>query len=80
MSTTQHLPISQKPFYTSNGWGVRQPKIQIYTGFIETQHKQYEHNIEWPPSSYRKYNVILKTQNALLCVAGIHITQSKRSG
>jgi len=24
--------------------------------FIKTQHKQYEHNIEWPPSSYMKFS------------------------
>ena len=49
-------PVSEKPFYTSTGWGVRQTKIQMYIVFIETQHKQYGHNIEWPPSSYRKFS------------------------
>jgi len=82
-------PVSEKPFYTYNGWGIRQTKIQIY--FFSSS----EHNLNTKWTQYRvasifmqevfliykyMYKIILKTLNALLCVDGIHITQSKCSG
>jgi len=68
-------PVIEKPFYTSNGWGIKQTNLRIFFLFLLIG-TQYGHNIEWSPSSCRKFSwsvstsirIILKTLNALLCV------------